>query len=74
MLGFVGIGLAYYELCQAVGMFIAWSFLIGFPLAFPFTLLAVRSQRVWLAVICTLLAYAAFFWSCEILWWWKSPA
>ena len=31
---------AYFEACKMVGMFIAWSFLVGFPFAFPFTFLA----------------------------------
>src|SRR6185369_7976982 len=43
--GFLATLYLYYEACRSVGMFVAWSFLIGFPFAFPFTALAVRGKR-----------------------------
>jgi hypothetical protein len=76
MLGLVLIGYGYFELCRAVGMFVAWSFLLGFPLAFPFTILAVRAERrhnpVWITAVWTVLAFAAFFWSSQAFLWWKA--
>src|SRR5262249_16899710 len=67
MLGLVLVGYGYFELCRAVGMFIAWSFLLGFPLAFTFTILAVRAERrhrrSWITAVWTFLAFSAFFWS-----------
>ncbi len=69
---------AYYELCKAVGMFIAWSFLIGFPPAFPLTFLAVRADRngqpLWIVAAWTLLAFGVFFWSAQALLLWKAAA
>ena len=52
----------YYEACKSVGMYIFWSFLIGFPPAFPFAFLAVRAQRNaqsrWITAAWTLLTFA----------------
>jgi hypothetical protein len=78
VLGFLAMAYAYYELCKAVGMFIGWSFLVGFPFAFPFTALAVRTslkKRNFLIVgVWTVLAFAAFFWSAQGLLLWKSAS
>lgn len=65
----------YFGLCKSIGMFIGWSFLIGFPLASPLTFLAARSQAKQeaslLGAAWTLLAFTAFFWSGQIVLWWK---
>jgi hypothetical protein len=63
---------AYYQACKIVGTFIAWSFLVGFPFAFPFTFLAARAFSRWAAALWTLLAFAAFFWSAQALLLWKA--
>jgi hypothetical protein len=76
VVGFVLVGFGYFELCRAVGMFVTWTFLFGFPAAFPLTLLAVRTeakrQPWWVVAVWTLLAFAAFFWSCQALLLWKA--
>jgi len=76
ILAFVVVGYGFFELCRAVGMFIGWSFLFGFPVAFPFTILAVRAQRkrqpIGVIAGWTLLAFAAFFWTCQGLLLWKA--
>jgi outer membrane protein assembly factor BamB len=74
IVAFLLVGYAYYELCKNVGMFIAWSFLVGFPFALPLTFLAVWQQRRLVVAAWTLLAFAAFFWSCQGLFWWKTPS
>lgn len=70
------VGFVYYEMCKTIGMFVAWSYLAGFPFAFPMTFLAVRAdgtpQRTWIVALWTLLAFSAFFWSCQALFWWKA--
>jgi outer membrane protein assembly factor BamB len=67
--------LAYYELCQSVGMFIAWCFLFGllpsFPLAYVAARAAINHKKTWLVACWTLLAFAGFFWSCLGFLWWK---
>ncbi len=74
--GFLLVGWSYYQLCNLVGMFIAWSFLVGFPFAFPLTLLAVhaalKGQARWIVAAWTSLAFAAFFWSAQALLLWKA--
>ncbi len=76
ILGFLLVGYGYFELCQTIGMFIAWSFLIGFLPGFPLTLLAVRAERklqpCWVIALWTLLAFTVFFWSCQGLLLWKT--
>jgi len=76
IVGFVLVGYGFFELCRAVGMFIGWSFLFGFPLAFPLTFLAVRAQRkrqpFWVIAGWTMLAFAAFFSTCQGLLLWKA--
>ncbi len=66
----------YYEACKTVGMYIFWSFLIGFPPAFPFAFLAVRAQKnaqtYWLIAAWTFLAFGVFFWSCQGMLLWKT--
>jgi hypothetical protein len=68
----------YFELCRAVGMFIAWGFLFGLPFAFPLTYLAVRAQlkghRTIFVALWTLLAFTAFYWSCQGLLLWKAAS
>jgi hypothetical protein len=67
--------LAYFELCQAVGMFIGWSFLAGLLPAFPLTWAAVSCagrQRHRAAVLLTLLAFTTFFWSAQVLFLWQA--
>ena len=77
IVGFLLVGYVYFELCKTVGMFVAWSFLVGFPFAFPFTFLAVRAavrqKQRWIVAVWTLVAFAFFFWSCQGLLWWKTP-
>ena len=74
--GFLLVDFGYFELCQAIGMSIGWSFLFGFPLAFPWTWLAVRAtqkqQPLLLAACLTFVAFAAFFWSSQVLFLWKA--
>src|SRR5262249_39488374 len=76
ILGFLLVGYGYFELCKAVGMFVAWGFLFGFPAAFPFAYLAARAQRKgrrsWVVAGWTLLGFAAYFWSCQALLLWKA--
>jgi outer membrane protein assembly factor BamB len=78
-LAFVGlalVGYGYFELCRAAGMYIGWTFLFGFPAAFPLTLLAARAekkgQRAWIVAAWTLPAFAAYFASCQALLLWKA--
>ena len=62
-------------LIGVVGMFIVWSFLVGFPFAFPFTVLAAYAgNRAGRATVWTCLAFTAFFWSAQGLLLWKSWA
>ena len=72
----LAVGYGYYEACKLIGMYIAWSFLVGFPFAFPLTFLAVRadlaSRSRWQVAAWTLLAFAAFFWSAQGLLMWKA--
>jgi outer membrane protein assembly factor BamB len=76
IVGFLLVGYVYFELCKTVGMFIGWSFLFGFLAASPFTFLAVRAERkqqqFWIVAVWTLVAFAAFFWSCQGLLLWKT--
>jgi PQQ-like domain len=76
ILVFLSVGYSFFVMCKAIGMFIGWSFLFGFVPGFPFALLAVRAelrqQRLVVLVAWTLLAFAAFFWSCQGLLLWKS--
>jgi hypothetical protein len=76
LLLFLLVNYAFFELCRAVGMFVAWSFLVGFLPCLPFTLLAVRAewknQRSWLIAAWTLLAFATFFWSVQGFLVWKT--
>ena len=66
----------YYEACKTVGMYIFWSFLIGFLPAFPLAFLAVRaqtnSQTHWLTAAWIFLAFGVFFWSCQGMFLWKT--
>jgi hypothetical protein len=75
LVAFLLLGYGYFELCKSVGMFIAWTFLFGFVAAFPCTFLAARAtlkgQGRWLAGLWTLLAFAAYYWSCQGLLLWK---
>lgn len=62
----------YFELCKAIGMFVVWSFLIGFVPAFPLTLLAARAEakrHTFAAAMWTLLAFTAFFWTADAVLW-----
>jgi hypothetical protein len=76
ILGMVLAGYGYFELCKLVGMFVAWSFLIGFLPAFPITAWAVRAQMQknpgWMCAAWTLLAFAVFFWSAQGFLLWKT--
>ena len=67
IVGFVLLGYGYFEACKAVGMFIAWAFLVGFAAAAPLTVMTVRAEmkqyRAWVVASLTLVAFAAFFWS-----------
>jgi hypothetical protein len=69
VLGLLLVCWGYFELCRAVGMFVAWSFLFGLPFGFPLTYLGVRAQRkgqsVAIIALWMLPAFAAFFWSCQ---------
>ncbi|MBI3409509.1 MAG: PQQ-binding-like beta-propeller repeat protein [Planctomycetes bacterium] len=74
ILGLLLVAYAYFELCKFIGMFIAWTFLIGFLPASPFTFLAVRAadkQKRLFAIAWTLVAVTAFFWSAQALLLWK---
>lgn len=75
LLGFAVACYGYFELCKAVGMFIGWSFLGGFALAFPFTLLAVRAEmagRMRAAIGWTFVAFASFFGAAQAWLAWRS--
>ena len=78
VIAFLLIGYSYYEGCKTIGMFVAWSFLVGFPFAFPLTFLAVRAalkeRRAWIIVVWTALAFTMFFWSAQALLLWKASA
>lgn len=75
IVGFLFVCYGYFELCKAVGMFIGWSFLFGFPLAFPMTFLAAHStikrKCWWIGAGLTLLGFAAYFWGGWGLLLWK---
>ncbi len=65
----------YVELCRSAGMFVAWAFLIGYPIAFLPTWLAVRAamnHRLAWAATWTLVAFTIFFWSGQALLLWKA--
>jgi outer membrane protein assembly factor BamB len=68
---FVLAGYGYFELCRAVGMFVGWAFLAGFPAALPLTALAARAERrggpAWLVGCTALLALAALLVSGQAL-------
>jgi hypothetical protein len=70
--GFLLIAWVYFEACQTVGMFIGWSFLVGFPFAFPFTYLAVQAPQRWKKAAWTLLAFTALFASAQVLLLWQT--
>lgn len=71
--GLVLVSYLYFEACRAVGMFVAWAFLSGYPAALLWTWLAVRAERrPWLAGFWSLLGYAAFFWSAQAVLLWKA--
>jgi hypothetical protein len=57
-------------------MFVGWAFICGLPGALPLAFLAARSaaqqRRAWVQAGWSLLAFAMFFWSCEMLLLWKS--
>jgi hypothetical protein len=76
ILSFVLVAYGFFVMCKAIGMYIGWSFLFGYVLAFPFAFLAARAEvhRHWLIIraLWTLLAFAAFFWSCQALLLWKA--
>jgi outer membrane protein assembly factor BamB len=66
----------YFTICKWTGLFIGWSFLLGFLPAFPLTVLAGRLQagRRWYlpSAVLTGAAFSAFFWSCHFVFWWKA--
>lgn len=72
------VSFGYFELCKSVGMFVAWSFLFGFPFAAPLTMLATRaearSKAFWQSAAWTILGFATFFWSVQALLHWKTVA
>jgi hypothetical protein len=75
VVGFLLVGYGFFVMCRAIGMYVAWSFLFGFILGFPFAYLAARAemtqQRLLIRGAWTMLAFAAFFWSCQGLLMWK---
>lgn len=75
MLVLVLVGYGYYELCKLIGMFIAWTYLIGYLPAFPLTWLAVsagRRQSPLLSGLWTTLAFTVFFWTCQVFLSWRA--
>lgn len=76
MVAFLLVGYGYFELCKMMGMFVGWSFLFGFPAAFPLSLLAVRAetkqQSRGILAVWMLLAFSAYFWSCQGLLLWRA--
>lgn len=52
----------YYELCRAVGVFIAWGFLLGFLPAFPFAVWGARGQA-FRQGLGFLVAFTVYFWT-----------
>ncbi len=62
----------YYLLCHRLSLVFEWSFLAGFPAAFPFSFAAFRlSQKVkWQRLtefILTIVAFTAFYWSSVVI-------
>jgi outer membrane protein assembly factor BamB len=76
LVGFLLVIWGYFEICKRTGMFIGWSFLLGFPVAFPLTVLVCRlqakRQSAWIGAIGTIMAFSLFFWSAAAVFWWKS--
>jgi hypothetical protein len=76
VLGLVLVSYGYFELCKSVGMFIGWYFLFGFLPSFIFSYLAsraeVRKQSPWIIISWTVVAFTAFFWSCQGFLWWQA--
>lgn len=75
-LSFLLICVGYYLLCHRLSLVFEWSFLTGFPAAFPFSFAAMRlSAKVkwrWLVeFILTILAFTVFYWSSVIILSWK---
>jgi hypothetical protein len=72
---FVAVCYGYFELCKAGGMFVTWSFLIGFLPAFPFAFLSARAEmngrRLPVRAAWMILAFGIFFWSFAGVMWWK---
>ena len=66
----------YFTICKWTGMFIGWSFLLGFVPAFPLTAVACRLQArrgsSLAGTICTAMAFSVFFWSCQLVFWWRA--
>jgi hypothetical protein len=72
---FLALCLGYYQLCKVLGIVMGWSFLIGFVPAWPFSVLAARSQyrqrTLWLQALWALLAFTVYFWLSGLLPAWK---
>ena len=73
--GFVLVCYAYFAACRTVGFSIGWAFLIGFPLGFPFAILAARAEerrQPWAMPAWTVLGYTAFFGAGQGMLVWKA--
>jgi hypothetical protein len=71
---FLAVCYGYFELCKSAGMFVTWSFLIGFLPAFPAWLSAraeMKGQRLPVRAAWLLLAFSVFFWSFAGVMLWK---
>jgi outer membrane protein assembly factor BamB len=72
---FLGLCLAYYEVCKMAGIVMGWSFLVGLLPASPLTILTAWSQAkrqsLLLQLVYTLLAFAVYFWASGLFVGWK---
>ncbi len=73
--GFLLACYGYFALCRMVGFTVGWAFLVGFPLGFPFAVLAARAEgreRNAVMVAWTALGFVAFFAGGQGLLLWKA--
>jgi hypothetical protein len=67
VVGFVVVALAYFLLCRRLSLVFEWVFLVGFPLALPFSRITARFEeragvRAWIVcLISTLVGFSAYY-------------
>jgi hypothetical protein len=74
LLAFLVLCAAYFLACRLVGMSVGWYYLFGLPFGLPFSAWADHQERRGRprAAGLTLVAFTAFFWAGQALFWWKS--